>query len=96
MEEGKAKKHYTPEFKRDSVALLRSSNRPLREVAREIGVNDTTLGAWSRAEKKASLESDMTEEEKVEAEKLRKEIKDLKEEIEILKRFTTYWVKEQG
>ncbi len=46
MEQRKMKKQYSDEFKRDAVALLRSSNRPIKEVAGEIGVSDTTLGTW--------------------------------------------------
>ena len=86
----KIKKQYSSEFKRDVVALLRSSNRSIREVAHEIGVNDSTLGSWAKAEEQASLDSKMTEAERIEATQLRKQIKDLKEEMEILKRFTTY------
>ena len=52
---GKAQKSeaFVPEFKRDAVALLRSSGRPIKQVAMELGVSDTALGAWSRAEANA-------------------------------------------
>jgi transposase len=95
VKSGKIKKQYSDEFKRDAVALLRSSNRPIKQVAVEIGVSDSVLGCWARKEEKVSLDSQMTEAEKLEAVRLRKQIKDLKEEIEILKRFTTYWVSDQ-
>ncbi len=36
-------RRFSPEFKADAVALLRSSGRPSAEVARELGVGDTTL-----------------------------------------------------
>ena len=35
-------RRYTPEFKRDAVALLRSSGRPMAVVARELGISDVT------------------------------------------------------
>jgi len=45
-----SQRRYTPEFKRDAVALLRSSDRPIKAVARELGVSDVTLAAWAREE----------------------------------------------
>lgn len=39
-------KTYTEEFRRDAVELLRSSGRPVSQVARELGVNVNSLRAW--------------------------------------------------
>ncbi|MFD0206074.1 MULTISPECIES: transposase [Saccharothrix] len=38
---GKSK--FPEQFRRDAVELVRSSDRPLRQVARELGVNHETL-----------------------------------------------------
>jgi transposase len=91
-------RRYSPEFKRDAVALLHSSGRAIAAVAKEIGVSDVTLAAWAKeqamgknAEAKTAAEA-----ERKEAIELRKRIKELEQEIEILKRFTAYWVKEGG
>ena len=91
-------RRYSPEFKRDAVALLHSSGRAIAAVAKEIGVSDVTLAAWvkeqaagNNTEAKAAAEA-----ERKEAIELRKRIKELEQEIEILKRFTAYWVKEGG
>jgi transposase len=91
-------RRYSPEFKRDAVALLNSSGRAIAAVAKEIGVSDVTLAAWAK-EHAAGLSSEdraAAEAERKEAIELRKRIKSLEEEIEILKRFTAYWVKEGG
>lgn len=37
---------YTEEFRRDAVELLQSSGRPIKQVARELGVNVSTLRSW--------------------------------------------------
>jgi transposase len=37
---------YSPEFREEAARLVVESNRPIVEVAREIGVGETTLGNW--------------------------------------------------
>jgi transposase len=93
---GSRQRRYAEEFKRDAVALWRRSGKSIAEVARELGVNDMSLGLWI---KKSDDSSSMTEEQRAdraEAAQLRKRIKELEEEVEILKRFTAYWVKDSG
>lgn len=91
-------RRYTPEFKRDAVALLRSSGRPTAAVAKELGVSDVTLATWVREHAAGTSREERVrdEAERKEAIELRKRIKELETEIEILKRFTAYWVKEGG
>lgn len=94
MAKSQSQRRYSDEFKRDAVAILRSSGRPVAEVSRELGVTDTSLGSWARAAAggtKAASEDDEAEERR-----LRKRVKELEDQLEILKRFTTYWVKETG
>ena len=76
-------KRYSPEFKRDAVALLRSSGRPVAPVATELGISDMTLAAWARELDKdaATLGREMAE--KQEKMRLRNRIKELGDEIEI-------------
>lgn len=89
-------RRYSPEFKRDAVALLRSSGRSIAQVAKELGVSDMSLSTWAREQAKqmSPEEAEQSEAERLEAIALRKRIKELETEIEILKRFTSYWVKE--
>jgi transposase len=80
----RSSRRYTPEFKRDAVALLPSSDRPLAVVAKELGISDVTLAAWVRESEKHSVAADAaeTEAERHEAVALRKRIKELETEIE--------------
>jgi transposase len=84
-------RRYGEEFKRDAVALLRSSGRSITEVAKELGVTDTSLGNWAREHAKTGGEDDAAAVK--EAAQLRTRIRELEQEIDILKRFTAYWVK---
>ena len=42
----RARRKFSDEFKRDAVELVRTSGRPIAEVAEELGVYDSTLGNW--------------------------------------------------
>jgi len=52
------RRRWPPEFKRDSVNLVRSSKRPVAEVARELGVGESTLGSWVARDRKARQAAD--------------------------------------
>jgi len=38
------RRQFTAEFKRDAVQLVRTTGRPIAEIARELGIYDSTLG----------------------------------------------------
>jgi transposase len=40
---GDTRRRWSPEFKRDAVALVRSSGRPIADVARELGCGESSL-----------------------------------------------------
>lgn len=39
-------KRYTPEFKEQAARKVVDNSLPIAQVARELGINDTTLGFW--------------------------------------------------
>lgn len=39
---------YPVEFREQAVELVKASDKPLAHVARDLGINDTTLGNWVR------------------------------------------------
>jgi len=42
-------RRYDKEFRRNAVELLLNSGKPLKPLAKELGVSDTTLRAWRDA-----------------------------------------------
>ena len=42
----KTRREFSPEFKRETVALLESSGRPLMQVATEVGISPSMLRNW--------------------------------------------------
>lgn len=45
----KTRREFSPEFKREAVALLESSGRPLMQVATEVGISPSMLRNWRAA-----------------------------------------------
>ena len=52
MTESKNPKRYSPEFKDQAAKMVVDFSRPIAQVARELKVNDTTLGFWVKAYRK--------------------------------------------
>jgi transposase len=46
----KTRREFTPEFKREAVALLQGSGRPLTRVAAELGIQPSMLRHWRAAQ----------------------------------------------
>lgn len=90
---------YPEEFRRDAVALVKSSpDRTVAEIARELGVNHETLRQWViAADKQQAMESaGLGRAELEELRRLRKENAELKLEKEILRKAAQYFAKEMG
>ena len=54
---GKARRNFTEEFKAETVALLEGSGRPLAQMSRELGIEQSVLRAWRRKLRPATAAS---------------------------------------
>jgi transposase len=89
------RRKYTKEFKEEAVRLLKGGDRSLAQIARDIGVSDTTLWGWANGRglkgEKPPTQS-LTETEEVR--QLRRENALLREEREILKKAMAFFARE--
>ena len=95
---GKTGRRYPPEFKQEAIRLVHSCEEkyPVANIARDLGVSAETLRRWvNQAEVDAGEREGLTTEEKEELRRLRKEVKVLKEEREILKKAASFFAREE-
>ncbi|MDN3267099.1 transposase [Streptomyces sp. MA15] len=87
------------EFKRDAVALVRSSGRTVTEVARELGVSAGGLRNWvrrDRAGRGQGAPGELTTAEREEPRRLRRQDREQAETIEVLRGAAVFFAKESG
>lgn len=78
---------YPEQFRADAVALVRSSGRPAREIARELGISYESLRLRVKQSKiDAGEQPGLTSEERAELRELRKRVRVLEQPREILKK----------
>jgi transposase len=97
MERKKARprRSFTPEFKADIVERCRAGDRTIAQVARDFDLTETAVRSWVRqAEIDDGDRGGLTTEERKELVELRRENRQLREDVGILKRATAFFVTE--
>lgn len=92
--ETRKRRSYTEDFKRDAVALVTEQGYKVTEAARSLGVNANQLQRWKRLFADEAAEARLSEDEREELNRLRKEVRQLRMEKEILKKASQYFARE--
>ena len=89
------RRSFTPEFKAEIVELCQRGDRSIGQVARDFDLTETNVRTWvKQAEIDQGERPGLSTEERDELTKLRRENRSLREDVEILKRATAFFVKE--
>ena len=93
---GRQRREFTPEFKDEAVRLVINTGRAVATVARELGINEATLGRWVNAFKARQDAGDggLSETERAELARLRKENSELKMDRAFLKKASLFFAQE--
>ena len=83
------------EFRRRAVKLARSGQKPVAEIARDLGISESGLRRWmGQSDVEEGTAVGITRDERAELVRLRRENRVLAMEIEILKRASAYFARE--
>jgi transposase len=90
------RRKFDEQFKEGAVRIVRETGKPIAQVAQELGINEGTLGNWVAKDRRAREGSDgwLSESERAELARLRRENAELAMERDVLKRSVALWVKE--
>ena len=91
------RRSFTPEFKAEIVGLCQRGDRSVGQVAKDFDLTETAVREWvKQAERDAGTRSDggLTSAEQQELARLRRENRQLREDVEILKRATAFFAQE--
>jgi transposase len=92
--EKKIRRKYTEDFKRDAVALVTEQGYKVSEAAMSLGINDNMLRRWRQELEDEVTGTQLSTDEREELNRLRKEVRRLRMEKEILKKASQYFAKE--
>lgn len=85
----------SPEFRQRAVELARLREKPIAQLAKDLQISESCLRRWmDQADVDAGRKEGLSTDERAELVKLRREKRVLEMEVEILKRASAYFARE--
>ena len=89
------RRKFDQDFKAGAVRLVRETGKPIAQIAKDLGINEGTLGNWVAKDRQArGGDGRLSEDERAELARLRKENAELTMERDVLKRSVALWAKD--
>lgn len=87
---------FTPEYRDEAVKLVIENGRPIADVARELGLNEGTLGNWvNKYRREHPVSEELNLPERARLRELERENRDLRLQAEFLKKAAAFFAREQ-
>src|SRR5437016_1416419 len=94
----KVQKVYTREFKEEAVRLAQTSGKPITQIARELGISDSSIHQWSKELVERGKEAFPGKGHQTELEeenrRLKRELERVQQERDILKKVVSIFSRE--
>jgi transposase len=89
-------KSFSPEFKDEAVKMVIETSRPVAIVAKELGINESTLGNWVNLYRRehAGEEPPLSVSDRARLREVERENRELKMQVEFLKKAAAYFASE--
>jgi transposase len=90
------RRRFDPEFREGAVRIVKETGKPIAQVARDLGINEGTLGNWLARDRKENSDAGgaLSPDERTRLTQLERENAELRMERDVLKRSVVLWVKE--
>ena len=90
----RSRRQFTKEFKAETVALIRSSAKPITQICRDMGLSESTVQRWvAQAEIDTGQRDGLTSAEREELSRLRREMRVVREERDVLAKAIAFFTK---
>jgi transposase len=90
------KRHCTQEYRDEAVLMVIQSQRPIAQVARELGINEVTLGTWvSKYRSEHPVTEELSLPDRAKLKELERENRELRLMNDFLKKAAAYFAREQ-
>jgi transposase len=86
--------HYSAEFRAEAVRLAETSGQSIRSVAMELGISNESLARWIRLSRERPAGTPLDLDERAELDELRRRVKTLEVEREILRKAAAFFAQE--
>ena len=88
-----SRRKFDQDFRDGAVRIVRETGKPVAQVARDLGVNEGTLGNWVNLDRRRRGDGNgaLGEDERAELARLRRENAELAMERDVLKRSVALW-----
>ena len=99
VQKKRPRRSFTDEFKAGAVRLVLEEGKPIPQVARDLDLTESTLRIWverARTDRGQGKPGALTTEEREELRRLRKEVRELRMEREILKKAAAFFARESA
>ena len=87
------RRQFSPEFKAEAVRLVQSTEAPIATIAQQLGISKSVLRRWVEATRRQPAER-LSEDERSELARLRRENLQLRMERDILKKATAFFARQ--
>lgn len=89
------RRRHSDKFKHEAVRLITDQGYSVAEAARNLGLHENLLRTWKKKSEAEAIDSELSEEERMELARLRAENKRLRMERDILKKATAIFANEK-
>jgi len=91
------RRKFSPQYKAEAVQMVLETGKPIAEVARDLGINEGTLGNWVNVYRTSNPEPEapLTPMERARVAEMQEELRRLRMENEFLKKAAAFFAKTQ-